>query len=351
MVQMKSKNFIQKIKDAAKNYKTLYVMGCFGAPLTADHKSRYINNGLSNGYNAQAGRKAMINAASSDTFGFDCVCLIKGILWGWNGDKSKTYGGAVYLANGVPDIGADDMFAKCAGQSASGWADMIPGEALWCSGHIGVYIGDGLAVECTPSWENKVQITAVANIGAKNGYNARKWAKHGKLPYIDYSDQQTATPSADDNSENTASGKYGVGDIVQFTGKVQYGSSDAPSGIKATPCTAEITKYVPGAPHPYHVIHTDKSSDVYGWVNESDIESGSPSTNAAWKPEVGDTVIYNGKIHYGSSDADNGKLCTGGQAKITKIQQGAKHPYHLLHTDDSDSTVFGWVDAGTFAKV
>ena len=53
-------------------------------------------------------------------------------------------------------------------------------------GHIGVYIGDGLAVECTPKWDNKVQITAVANIGKKAGYNSRKWTKHGKLPYVEY---------------------------------------------------------------------------------------------------------------------------------------------------------------------
>ena len=60
------------------------------------------------------------------------------------------------------------------------------GEAVWCSGHIGVYIGDGLAVECTPAWKNKVQITAVKNMGTKSGYNARTWTKHGKLPYVDY---------------------------------------------------------------------------------------------------------------------------------------------------------------------
>lgn len=48
----------------------------------------------------------MINAASADTFGFDCVCLIKGVLWGWHGDKNAVYGGATYTSNGVPDIGA-----------------------------------------------------------------------------------------------------------------------------------------------------------------------------------------------------------------------------------------------------
>jgi hypothetical protein len=56
-----------------------------------------------------------------------------------------------------------------------------PGEYLWMSGHCGVYIGDGLAVECTPKWDNKVQITAVGNIGKIPGYNTRTWTKHGKL--------------------------------------------------------------------------------------------------------------------------------------------------------------------------
>lgn len=39
-------------------------------------------------------------------------------------------------------------------------------------GHWGMYIGDGLAVECTPIWDNGAQITAVQNIGTKAGYTA-----------------------------------------------------------------------------------------------------------------------------------------------------------------------------------
>lgn len=211
---MKSKVFIQKAIDIAKNYKTLYVMGCFGAPMTAGNKARYCSN---HSYNKQAARTAMIKAASADTFGFDCVCLIKGILWGWCGDKSKTYGGAGYAINGVPDIGADTMITKCSGVSTTGWKDMTPGEAVWCSGHIGIYIGDGLAVECTPKWENKVQITAVGNIGKKSGYNTRTWTKHGKLPYVDYSDQTTTiTPTTTKTVEEVAKevidGKWGNGD-------------------------------------------------------------------------------------------------------------------------------------------
>lgn len=186
---MKSKEFVERLIDAAKNHKTLYVMGCFGAPMTEANKKRYCNNHT---YNKQTARTKMIQAATTDTFGFDCVCLIKGILWGWTGNKSKTYGGAGYAVNGVPDIGADTMITKCSGVTTGDWDKIIPGEAVWLSGHIGVYIGDGLAVECTPKWENDVQITAVGNIGAKAGYNTRKWSKHGRLPYVDYSDADGA---------------------------------------------------------------------------------------------------------------------------------------------------------------
>ena len=192
--------FVAKAIDAAKNHKTLYVMGCFGAPMNATNKARYSKN---NEYNRRPERQAMINAASADTFGFDCVCLIKGLLWGWKGDKSKIYGGASYASNGVPDIGADTMITVCSGVSTN-FSNIVPGEAVWKSGHIGIYIGDGLAVECTPAWANKVQITAVANIGSKSGYNARTWTKHGKLPYIDYSVTTTPEPQPEPQPEPTA---------------------------------------------------------------------------------------------------------------------------------------------------
>ena len=54
------------------------------------------------------------------------------------------------------------------------------------TGHIGVYIGDGLAVECTPLWKNDVQITAVGNINTKKGYKTRIWTQHGKSIFISY---------------------------------------------------------------------------------------------------------------------------------------------------------------------
>lgn len=177
---MKASEFVRRLRDVVERYDTLYVMGCFGAPLTTSNKKRYTKN---HDYNKDPKRTAMINAASADTFGFDCVNLIKGILWGWCGDESKVYGGAKYTANGIPDVGADRMITLCSDVSTN-FDKIEVGEAVWTTGHIGIYIGNGLAIECTPAWKNRVQVTA-CNC-KKPGYNTRTWKKHGKLPWIEY---------------------------------------------------------------------------------------------------------------------------------------------------------------------
>lgn len=182
---MTGAKFIEKLKDAA-NHKTLYVLGGIGFPLNARGKQRSAKNE----FNRRSDRAPKISAASDDTFAMDCVGMIKTILWGWTGDPKRTYGGAAYAANGVPDIGADRMITVCTDVSTD-FSKITPGEAVWMPGHIGVYIGDGLAIECTPIWKDGVQITACNRTVA--GYNRRNWKKHGKLPYIDYA--AAATPA------------------------------------------------------------------------------------------------------------------------------------------------------------
>lgn len=171
-----------KCKDIALNYKTLYVLGCFGAPMNAANKERYTKN---YSYNAGYPRRSMIRAASADTFGFDCVCLIKGILWGWTGNKNDFYGGAEYASGGVPDVGADAMIGMCKGVSKD-FTRVEIGEMLWMDAHCAVYIGNGLCVECSPRWGNNVQITAVENIRKNKAYHGRTWIKHGRLPWVKY---------------------------------------------------------------------------------------------------------------------------------------------------------------------
>ena len=274
MAKMKAQTLVDKAVDIAKNYKTLYVMGCFGAPLTGSNVSRYCTN---HSYNKAADRTAMIKAAANQSppvYGFDCVNLIKGILWGWNGNPNGTYGGAQYGTNGVPDHGADTVIKECLDVSATGWTNMLIGEAVWCSGHIGIYIGNGLAVECTPRWANKVQITAVGNIGSKAGYNTRNWTKHGKMPWVDYSGL-TAPATGGEASEPTpaqnGAQELAVGAVVDFTGTKHYTSSNASDGKTCKPGKATVTAIAKTAKHPYHLIHTDNASNVYGWVDAADI--------------------------------------------------------------------------------
>lgn len=70
-----------------------------------------------------------------------------------------------------------------------------------------------------------------------------------------------------------------------------------------------------------------------------------PSTPAISSHKVGDVVNFTGNKHYTSAAATSGKVAKPGPAKVTAISAGAKHPYHLVHTDNT-SNVYGWVDAG-----
>lgn len=200
VVTMKVNDFIKKAKDIATNYKTLYVMGCFGSPLTEKNKKRFTTN---HSYNKSAIRRAMINDATPDTFGFDCVCLIKGILWGWNGNKKHVYGGATYKANGVGDMDADTMIKVYCKDVSTNFNKVDTGHIVWMPGHVGIYVGNGEVVECTPSFKNKVQITKL---------KGRGWEKHGKLRYIDYSKTEPKQESyVTKIAKEVIQGKWGNG--------------------------------------------------------------------------------------------------------------------------------------------
>ena len=188
---MNNRELVEKAINAAKNYKTVYANGMFGSPLSEGiiaQKTRQLPKWYTS--DRQVNLRSLIGKGY---FGFDCVCFVKALLWGWNGDAGKTYGGAMYQSNGVPDITENSMISKCSGVS-NDFTRIVPGEYLWNDGHCGIYVGDGLAVECTSAWENGVQITAVANMGGKYGYENRTWTKHGKLPYVTYEAEQQSTP-------------------------------------------------------------------------------------------------------------------------------------------------------------
>lgn len=182
---MKASNFVEKLYSIATTKDTVYAWGMFGSKVTEStvngkarqYPSWYTEYRLKTVFSPLYGKNPSV-------WGFDCIGLIKGVLWGFNDDMGKTYGGAVYASNGVPDLSADAMIGKCS-EVSTNFNDIAVGEFLWMKGHCGIYIGNGLAVESSPKWKNGVQVTA-CNC-SKKGYNSRYWTKHGKLPYIEYS--------------------------------------------------------------------------------------------------------------------------------------------------------------------
>lgn len=101
----------------------------------------------------------------------DCVGLIKG--YGWlNGETMEIE----YGSNGMPDIGANEMYYSAAESGAINTMPDIPGLAVWHEGHIGVYIGGGEVIEAMNTKRGVV----------KTQLTGRTWTHWLKIPYINY---------------------------------------------------------------------------------------------------------------------------------------------------------------------
>ena len=115
-----------------------YVWGSFGFLLTESQfqqlKTQYPE--MVGGY------ESIIRAKWIGSRTTDCVGLIKSYGW-FDPDELKIR----YGTNGMPDITANQMYHAA---SVSGTIDTIPevpGLAVWCDGHIGVYVGNGEVIE------------------------------------------------------------------------------------------------------------------------------------------------------------------------------------------------------------
>lgn len=141
----------------------------------------------------------------------DCSGLIKGTLWGYpyNGTYGKIY----------PDVNANTIMSNYCYNQSSDFSNITRGEFVWMNGHIGVYIGNGKVCECSPKWENGIQITNL---------NARNWKKHGYSRWLDYSSNSYVNSSKTWDIERIArdviNGKYGNG---HETRKRNIGCDDA----------------------------------------------------------------------------------------------------------------------------
>ena len=179
---MTNKEFVNKLLNIVNNYKTIYAYGTWGQVLN----NTIITNKTKqySWWYTAAKQKELKNLVGKGYFVFDCVGLIKGVLWGWNGSNT-TNGGAKYASNGVPDTSANGMINLCKDISTN-FSNIQMGEAVWLDGHIDIYWENGQVIECSPAFKNKVQITQLSQ---------RKWLKHGKLPFITYEKNDSFLPA------------------------------------------------------------------------------------------------------------------------------------------------------------
>ena len=180
MAVMTAKKLVEKAKEIQK-LPTQYVYGTYGQKMTEDliaYKQKQYPR-----YNTAARSQKYRKLIGKGT-AWDCVGLIKGILWGWDKDK-----GVKYLGNpSVPDMGANSMQKVLLNQS-SDFSKIQIGEAVWISGHIGIYIGGGQVIEATTRWTDNVLISSITG-----GARQRSWTLHGMLPWVDYSDAVKPKP-------------------------------------------------------------------------------------------------------------------------------------------------------------
>lgn len=166
-------DFIKQLKNSV-SHPTVYMWGAFGQPVSKEFVNAKAKQ-YPHWYTVP--KIQYLHRQIGKAFAFDCIGLLKGIAWGWIGDRNHSRGGAIYQSNGVQDQTSTGMFNRCKDISTD-FTNIQIGEAVHMIGHIGVYIGDGKVIESTPIWSDGVQITNLSQ---------RNWLRHGKLYFVDYS--------------------------------------------------------------------------------------------------------------------------------------------------------------------
>ena len=152
---------VNKLIDIERNFKTIYGMGMPGMPITDANIREKVNQDKLKPANKRwwtPAREARVREyIGKGYWGHDCICLAKTVGWGWHGDYSKRLGGAKYLSNNVPDWGANHT-NKMGIDRSTDFSKIEIGHYDWMDGHIGFYIGNGLAIEASPKWKTESRL-------------------------------------------------------------------------------------------------------------------------------------------------------------------------------------------------
>ena len=292
-----------------------------------------------------------------------------------------TYGSAVAIAAGYTDIiptecGCGQMIA--AFQAMDRWVENdayipSPGDYIFydwddtgagdCTGwpeHVGIVIsvfGDVIKViegnkdDAVGYREIKVNGRYIRGYGVPD-YGAKAVSK---TPENVTKPPQNVTTSPENVSKPEKNGALcmtpqWVGVVTADTLNVRTWAGEEYNNIKSWPKLAEgnmvdvcdSIKAADGST--WYYIRID--GRIYGFSHSDHIKEASGSAAPA-EVKKGDVVQFTGSRHYTSSYAKaTGKSCKPGRAKVTAVNPGGAHPYHLVAGSGCGSTVYGWTDAG-----
>ena len=292
-----------------------------------------------------------------------------------------TYGSAVAIAAGYTDIiptecGCGQMIA--AFQAMDRWVENdayipSPGDYIFydwddtgagdCTGwpeHVGIVIsvfGDVIKViegnkdDAVGYREIKVNGRYIRGYGVPD-YGAKAVSK---TPENVTKPPQNVTTSPENVSKPEKNGALcmtpqWVGVVTADTLNVRTWAGEEYNNIKSWPKLAEgnmvdvcdSIKAADGST--WYYIRID--GRIYGFSHADHIKEASGSAAPA-EVKKGDVVQFTGSRHYTSSYAKaTGKSCKPGRAKVTAVNPGGAHPYHLVAVSGCGSTVYGWTDAG-----
>ena len=292
-----------------------------------------------------------------------------------------TYGSAVAIAAGYTDIiptecGCGQMIA--AFQAMDRWVENdayipSPGDYIFydwddtgagdCTGwpeHVGIVIsvfGDVIKViegnkdDAVGYREIKVNGRYIRGYGVPD-YGAKAVSK---TPENVTKPPQNVTTSPEHVSKPEKNGALcmtpqWVGVVTADTLNVRTWAGEEYNNIKSWPKLAEgnmvdvcdSIKAADGST--WYYIRID--GRIYGFSHSDHIKEASGSAAPA-EVKKGDVVQFTGSRHYTSSYAKaTGKSCKPGRAKVTAVNPGGAHPYHLVAVSGCGSTVYGWTDAG-----
>lgn len=182
---------------------SIYLYGSFGQTLTeafiTQKAKQYVYN-----ISRQSIYKNCLRSSGTE-YAFDCVGLIKSYIWGGYG-KPKYVSSQDKSANGMYNA------AKVKGDIST--MPETEGLLVWMSGHIGIYIGNGYVIECTPAKVFAKQDHGGGGV-CKTKLSDRKWKKWCECPYITYS--KAAKPK---EGFLGAKGYFSFGDNHKNIGKI-----------------------------------------------------------------------------------------------------------------------------------